>query len=77
MSTERLIVDEKVADAFVKKLKIKASTLKASDPRNGKTPLGRGSRPRRPIKPLIEDALGKGALVVAGGKIDGRLCRRP
>ena len=75
MSTERLIVDEKVADAFVKKLKIKASTLKASDPRTGNTPLGSmvSREAAQRVKLLLEDALGKGASLVAGGKIDGTL----
>jgi benzaldehyde dehydrogenase (NAD) len=37
MSTERIIVVEAIADAFVAKLAAKASTLLASDPREGKT----------------------------------------
>src|SRR6478672_5752498 len=40
MSTERLVVDEKVADAFVTKLAAKAGSLVAGDPRKGNTPLG-------------------------------------
>ena len=40
MSTERLIVDEAVADAFAAKLATKAATLVAGDPRQGRTPLG-------------------------------------
>ena len=49
MSTERIIVDDKVADAFVAKFAAKAETLVAGDPRKGKTPLGSliGSRGRR------------------------------
>ena len=41
MSTERLIVDEAVAEVFVGRLALKAATLVAGDPRKGKAPLGR------------------------------------
>ena len=37
MSTERIVVDNKVADAFVAKLATKAETLVAGDPRKGNT----------------------------------------
>ena len=47
MSTERLIVDEKVADEFAAKLAAKAATLVAGDPRKAKTPLGSVSASRR------------------------------
>ena len=52
MSTERLIVDEDVADEFAAKLAAKAATLVAGDPRKAKTPLGaivelRGGRANR------------------------------
>ena len=40
MSTERIVVDDKVADAFVAKLATKAETLVAGDPRKGNTALG-------------------------------------
>ena len=40
MSTERIVVDEKVADAFVTKLAAKAGSLVAGDPRKGNAPLG-------------------------------------
>jgi benzaldehyde dehydrogenase (NAD) len=40
MSTERIIVVDAVADAFVEKFKAKVATLAVGDPREGKTPLG-------------------------------------
>ena len=40
MSTERVVVDEKVADAFVAKLKAKAAALPVGDPRHGDVVLG-------------------------------------
>ena len=46
MSTERIVVDETVADAFVAKFASKAATLVAGDPREGKAPLGTVDRPR-------------------------------
>jgi len=75
MSTERIVVDNKVADAFVAKLATKAETLVAGDPRKGNTPLGSliGVEAANRIQGLIQDAIGKGARVVAGGKVDGTL----
>ena len=75
MSTERIVVDSKVADAFVAKLATKAETLVAGDPRKGNTALGSliGVEAASRIQGLIQDAIGKGARVVAGGKVDGTL----
>jgi vanillin dehydrogenase len=75
MSTERIVVDSKVADAFVAKLAAKAETLVAGDPRKGNTALGSliGVEAATRIQGLIQDAIGKGARVVAGGKVDGTL----
>ncbi|ADO43033.1 aldehyde dehydrogenase [Ketogulonicigenium vulgare] len=75
MSTERIVVMESVADAFVEKLAVKARTLIAGDPREGKTPLGSVvdvSAAQR-IEQLIKDATSKGAVLAAGGRIDGTL----
>src|SRR5690606_39425007 len=46
MSTERLLVDEKVADTFVAKLAEKAASLPAGDPRKGDVVLGRSEERR-------------------------------
>ncbi len=75
MSTERIVIDRKVADAFVAKLATKAETLVAGDPRTGTAPLGSliGTDAADRIQGLIKDAVGKGARVVAGGKVDGTL----
>jgi acyl-CoA reductase-like NAD-dependent aldehyde dehydrogenase len=72
MSTERIIVDEKIADAFVAKLAAKASKLPAGDPR-GHVVLGSlvDLAPAERMDVLIADAVGKGAKVVAGGKRNG------
>jgi acyl-CoA reductase-like NAD-dependent aldehyde dehydrogenase len=75
MSTERLVVDHTIADAFVAKLAAKADGLVAGDPRKGDTPLGSliGSDAAQRIQGLIKDAVGKGARVVAGGRVEGTL----
>jgi acyl-CoA reductase-like NAD-dependent aldehyde dehydrogenase len=75
MSTERLVVDQSVADAFVAKLAAKAETLVAGDPRKGNTPLGSlvGTDAVDRLQALIKDAVSKGARVVAGGSSDGTL----
>ncbi|MFZ5732930.1 MAG: aldehyde dehydrogenase [Pseudomonadota bacterium] len=75
MSTERLVVDEKIADAFVAKLATKAGSLVAGDPRKGNTPLGSliGADSATRIQMLVNDAVSKGAKIVAGGRHEGTL----
>ena len=75
MSTERLIVDAKVADTFVTKLAAKVATLRAGDPSVQGSVLGSlvddnaGTR----IRALIDDAVGKGARLVVGGQLQGSI----
>lgn len=75
MSTERLVVDAKVADAFVEKLANKVASLRAGDPQDAASVLGSlidvsaGQR----IKALVDDALAKGARLVTGGQLDGSI----
>ena len=72
MSTERLIVDGSIADAFVAKLAKRAAALPAGDPR-GHVVLGSLVSPSAAerMDELIADAKAKGAEVVAGGKRNG------
>jgi acyl-CoA reductase-like NAD-dependent aldehyde dehydrogenase len=72
MSTERVIVDDKVADAFVAKFAAKAMGLPAGDPR-GHVVLGSlvDLAPAERMDVLIADAVAHGAKVVAGGKRNG------
>lgn len=72
MSTERIIVDEKVADAFVAKLAAKSKALPAGDPR-GHVVLGSmiDLAPAEKMDAFIADATKKGGKVVAGGKRTG------
>ena len=73
MSTERIIVVEKVADEFVKKFAAKAKTLVAGDPAEGKTPLGAvvDKAATERLQRLVKDAVAKGGLHVVEGKADG------
>ena len=72
MSTERIIVDEAVADQFVAKLAARASQLPAGDPR-GHVVLGSliSLDSAMKMEELIADATAKGAKLVAGGKRSG------
>lgn len=75
MSTERVIVDRSIADEFAGKLAQKALTLVAGDPLNSDAPLGslvsESSAGR--VTSLIEDAVSKGAKLLAGGAASGSL----
>jgi acyl-CoA reductase-like NAD-dependent aldehyde dehydrogenase/ABC-type branched-subunit amino acid transport system ATPase component len=75
MSTERIVVDEKVADEFVARLAAKAKSLSVGDPREGKAVLGsvvdRVAAER--VTQLVLDAVANGARLVAAGPIDGTL----
>lgn len=75
MSTERIVVDSKVADAFVEKFAAKAATLVAGDPREGKTPLGSVVDPHavNSIQSLIDDAVSKGATLYQPNPTRGTL----
>ncbi|RSY90447.1 aldehyde dehydrogenase family protein [Sphingomonas koreensis] len=71
MSTERIIVVDAVADAFVEKFAAKVGTMPVGDPREGKTPLGAvvDQKTVAHVKALIGDALAAGAVQVNGGGV--------
>jgi benzaldehyde dehydrogenase (NAD) len=75
MSTERIIVVDSIADAFVAKFKDKVGTMPVGDPREGKTPLGAvvDQKTVDHVKGLIADALRAGATQVNGGEASGVL----
>ncbi|NWJ27241.1 aldehyde dehydrogenase [Rhizobium sp. RM] len=75
MSTERIIVLDSVADTFVSAFAKKVETLKAGDPREGKTPLGSlvSAEAAARIRTLVDDAISKGAKLVAGGSGSGTM----
>lgn len=75
MSTERIIVVDSVADAFVSKFAAKVGTMAVGDPREGKTPLGAvvDQKTVDHCKALIADAVSHGAVLVNGGDANGVL----
>ena len=72
MSTERIVVHQAIADAFVAKLAARAAVLPAGDPR-GHVVLGSliSLDAAKKMEELIADAEAKGAKLVAGGKRNG------
>jgi acyl-CoA reductase-like NAD-dependent aldehyde dehydrogenase len=77
MSTERVIVDQKVADQFGAKLAQRVASLPAGDPRKGEVVLGSvvGKDTVDRVQRLVNDALSKGAKVLCGGQSDGTIMK--
>lgn len=76
MSTERIIVDARIADEFVRKFAAKAKSLPLGDPRKPEpVVLGSviGMSTVDHCNALIDDALAKGAKLACGGKADSTL----
>ena len=75
MSTERIIVDRKIADEFVARLATKANSLRLGDPRKGLVVLGSvvDMATVERCNALIDDALAKGATLLCGGKAETTL----
>ncbi len=76
MSTERIVVDRKIADDFVARFAKKAKALPLGDPRKPEpVVLGSviGMSTVEYCNGLIDDALAKGAKLVCGGKADSTL----
>jgi acyl-CoA reductase-like NAD-dependent aldehyde dehydrogenase len=75
MSTERIIVMDGIADAFVEKFRAKVSTMPTGNPREGKTPLGAviDLKTVRHVEALVGDAVAHGAARINGGNSAGVL----
>lgn len=75
MSTERIIVDEKIADEFVARLTEKAKNLPLGDPRKGPVVLGSvvDMATVERCNAMIDDALAKGGKLLCGGKAENTL----
>src|SRR6204780_3700206 len=73
MSTERIIVADSVADAFVEKFKSKVASMVTGNPRDGKTPLGAvvDLKAAHHVESLVQDALAQGAQKINGGNTEG------
>ncbi|HXZ13416.1 MAG TPA: aldehyde dehydrogenase [Candidatus Sulfotelmatobacter sp.] len=72
MSTERIVAERPVAQAFAQKLATKAAALKVGDPLEPTTQIGpminRTAMAR--VEELVADAVAKGAKVLCGGKAE-------
>lgn len=70
MSTERVIVQEEVADAFAAKLAKRVAALPTGDPREGEFVLGSvvGRPTVERVEKLVADAVAQGAQVLTGGE---------
>ncbi|WP_301005977.1 aldehyde dehydrogenase family protein [Mesorhizobium sp.] len=74
MSTGLILVDEKRADAIASRLAAKAGHLVAGDPSTGQVALGPiiSDAQVEKIQSIVDDAVAKGASLLAGGKANGR-----
>ena len=72
MSTERIIVDKKIADEFTRKLKDRAESMPMGDPTNPGTAVGPlvNQRAVDKVHSHVEGAVAGGAELVAGGQYD-------
>ena len=72
MSTERMVVDEKIADAFAAGIARRASSILAGPPKLSDRVLGGvvGADAVERIDGLVKDAVAKGARILAGGRIN-------
>jgi benzaldehyde dehydrogenase (NAD) len=75
MSTERIIVVEAVAEAFIEKFRAKAAGMAVGDPREGRTPLGAVADRKtvERVEALVAEALEAGAVRLTGGPAQGVL----
>lgn len=73
MSTERIVVDDAVADDFAARLAVKAQSLPAGEPGAVGAVLGSlaSSEAAARISAMVDDAVAKGAKLLAGGTHDG------
>jgi vanillin dehydrogenase len=75
MSTDRIVVDDRVADSFIAKLVNRAKPLVAGDPRSQHVALGTmiSAEAAARVGSLIDDAVSKGAQLILGAGIDGAI----
>jgi benzaldehyde dehydrogenase (NAD) len=77
MSTERVIIDEKVANEFAGKLAKRVAALPSGDPRKGDVVLGSvvGQPTVDRVQRLVKGATDKGAKLLTGGEAQGTLMK--
>jgi acyl-CoA reductase-like NAD-dependent aldehyde dehydrogenase len=73
MSTRRIIVERSIADEFSSRLAAKTQGLKAGDPKEPDTIIGPliNERAVETVRSRVEEAVSKGAKLLAGGDADG------
>jgi acyl-CoA reductase-like NAD-dependent aldehyde dehydrogenase len=73
MSARRIIVEQPIADSFVERLVEKTKGLKAGDPKEQDTIIGPliTDDAVATVKGRVDDAVAKGARVLAGGEAEG------
>ena len=73
MSARRIIVEQPIADGFVERLVEKTRALKAGDPKEQDTIIGPliTEAAVATVKKRVDEAVGQGAKVLAGGDADG------
>jgi acyl-CoA reductase-like NAD-dependent aldehyde dehydrogenase len=73
MSARRIIVEQPIADAFVERLVEKTKGLKSGDPKEQDTIIGPliTDEAVAKVKGRVDDAVAKGARVLAGGEAEG------
>src|SRR6476660_5111745 len=73
MSARRIIVERPIADEFTSRLAEKTKTLKTGDPKEPSTIIGPliNESALQLVKERVQDAVAKGAKVLAGGEADG------
>ena len=77
MSARRIIVQRGIADAFTERLAAKTKGLKAGDPKQPDTIIGPliSESALETVKGRVDDAVAKGAKVLAGGDAEGSVYR--
>jgi acyl-CoA reductase-like NAD-dependent aldehyde dehydrogenase len=77
MSVRRIIVERSIADEFSQKLAEKTSGLKTGDPKEPDTIIGPliNEQALETVRSRVDDAVSKGARVLAGGEADGPVYR--
>jgi acyl-CoA reductase-like NAD-dependent aldehyde dehydrogenase len=73
MSARRIVVERSIAEEFTQKLAEKTKTLKAGDPKERDTIIGPliNESAVGMVKSRVDDAVAKGAKVLAGGEAEG------
>lgn len=75
MSTERIVLDASIADAFAEKMTAKVASLSAGDPHRSDAPLGSliDEAAAERVEGLIADAIEKGAVALVRGSREGAI----